>query len=329
MRTAITTLTLSALLVACGGGGGGTGPQTQAPPTGGGATTLTAQATPASNVCQAPAGSTSCGIRFALATSGATSARLEGQGGRVIPVTPNQSLEVEVDLTVGQGDAFQFVAVGPTGEVFRTPAMRVQADCVAGTFPNGTGTPRCEARLQYEQVIVGNPSLLPYFVIFTGTTCDNLTAREVTHENNLTRFQAGFLPLSLRWVNKNLLPSGRVLFSAVSWEANARFAFALNPLTLTLSDYNGEEGPVPTNDKTATVDPDPSWVDVGKAYSPDYAVNMGYFAETDAFVLYSPGTGPLASSAVCRSKLDAAVPDRVVYTLDDDQFKSFVLFRAP
>ncbi|MCU0968457.1 MAG: hypothetical protein MUF03_06460, partial [Rubrivivax sp.] len=225
----------AALLAGCGGGGGGdagnAAPVPQPQPQG----ELTASA----KSCRIADGAGSCKVTLTATTSDVTGAAIVDDNGDRRTVQANARATLEVTLAAGESKEFRLEYDGILSE-----PVTVRGVCAQGTYVGGTtATPRCEGKLEYEAVVYGDATSAKNITRFKGQSCAAIT---IEVAENATPYQAGFLPLANRWIYTELLPSGRILKAAESWEADARLVTVINPVTNSVSLYNDEEGPAPS-----------------------------------------------------------------------------------
>jgi hypothetical protein len=217
-------------LVACGGGGGGAG---VAKPTG------SLVAVP--STCSVQSGSSDCEVTLQVSTNGVSTAMISSSEGETISAPVNQIASVPVRVSLG--DATYTLNCGTECVAQAT----VSAKCAPGTYSTGTA---CASKLSYSKVVYAlnyGPEF-QYPIRISGTSCANMTVEMAKNE---TRFQlkgtSNLLPHFNTWLHTEVLPSGRIRVSAqMQADANNRHEVVLNPLTNVLSDYGGEEGPMPS-----------------------------------------------------------------------------------
>ena len=160
-----------------------------------------------------------------------------------------------------------------------------------------------EARpvLHYANVIFGMAADNGFYPMkLEGSTCASM---KVTAARNDTKFQTGFFPLFNGWMLNAPQASGRILVAAQApSDGNRRNGVILDPVANVLSDYNGEEGAVPSMDEQ---NPDPRWINTSVADNPDPAI--GGYADTPTMLVYV--TRVAGDVLLCKEKATGVVTE--------------------
>ncbi len=265
MRVALWILGIgvSLMLASCGGGGGGPGQ-----PSG----TLTA----APSKCVASSGTFGCEVNLNVSTQNVSKAVITDQIGESIQGPVNGSAVLSVMMKPESSNTYTLdCGAGCSASV------TVSAICAPGTYSTGV---TCEPKLTYSNIVYGLADSIAFPFKVIGTSCATMRTEIAKNE---TRFQKGFYPHFNVWLHTETFPSGRIREAGqMPQDGDTRHTTVLNPLTNVLSDYAGEEGPMPTIDPVI----DDGWYRFFLTEPPHPNPEIAFFVYLDDMMVYVTST---------------------------------------